>query len=72
MHASERLEDHHEATTAATKEFKVNLHKAMIADDALVCAIRRDLGIEQAGTKQNATDLPSPRARDRDRLTHGD
>lgn len=55
MHISERLD----ATTAGTKEFKADLHKAMVADDALMRAIRRDLDIDA-------------KARDRERLSHGD
>ncbi|SRR6266404_3592833 len=51
MQTSERLDDHHEATTAGTEEFKDDLHNAMVADDALVRAIRCDLDIERAGRK---------------------
>jgi hypothetical protein len=54
MKASKRLDIHHEDTTAGTKEFENDLHHAMTADDALVSAIRRDLGIKTVGTKPNA------------------
>ncbi len=47
MKASERLNVHRQDT----KEFKGDLHNAMAADDALVRAIRVDLGIEQVDAK---------------------
>ena len=53
MKASERLSVYRQDT----KEFKGDLHNAMVADDALVWAIRCDLGIEHGGTKPSATDL---------------
>jgi hypothetical protein len=57
MKASERLNVDNEDTIAVTGEFKDDLHNAMAADDALVWAIRRDLGIEPVGTKPKAIDL---------------
>jgi hypothetical protein len=50
MKVSERLNVHRQDT----KEFKGDLHNAMAADDALVRAIRSDLGIEQVDTKPNS------------------
>jgi hypothetical protein len=56
MKASERLPDvHQDDTIALTEEFTQDLHKAMDADEALVWAIRCDLGIEPVDTKPNAT-----------------
>lgn len=50
MKASKRLNVHHGDTIAVTEEFRDDLHNAMAADDALVWAIRSDLGIEPVGT----------------------
>ena|SRR5215469_4701233 len=58
MKASERLNVHYEDAIAVTEAFEEDLHNAMVADDALVWAIRCDLGIEPVGTKPSAIDLP--------------